>query len=436
MPTDTAPIRGRGPYYGWCIVAICILTQVATNALAMNTFSLFLQHWSSEMHTPISAFLLSLSACGTVFALLAPITGTLADRYPARLLFGAGLTLLTLVFLGLSAASRPWQIIAIYALPLPLVMNLTTDVVCNSVLSRWFVRRLGLALGLSAFGLGLGGVILPPVLATLMPQFGWRAILHGGALIVALVVLPIAVIFTRNRPGARDGLRYLTVDGETGARAAGNGAAPAEHGLHWRDILSRRSFWLLVGAYLPMLALYSACMQNIAPIVASRGMGEQTAGLLMSAISIAQLLSALGGGALCDRFGARLPLTGMGSACAVGGALVAVGHSFPVLLAGVMLTAFGGSVWPVLTAALAGEFGSGRVGRALGLASFFMPLTVLVPFFVARLQETTGSYVPGLTALVAVTLLGAVASLLLPKRPRISGARTEPAVVKPQEAMP
>jgi MFS family permease len=169
---ESDPVRVNGVYYGWYIVAICVLTQVAANAVAMSTFSLFLRPWSAEMHTPISALLLALSACGTVFAFVAPLTGTLADKYPARVLFGGGLLLLTLVLLGLSFAHKTWQIIALYALPLAVAMSLTTDLVCNSVLSRWFVRRRGLALGISGFGLGAGGVVLPPIVAALLPELG------------------------------------------------------------------------------------------------------------------------------------------------------------------------------------------------------------------------------------------------------------------------
>lgn len=427
MKMESGPARVSGVYYGWYIVAICVLSQVAANSAAMNTFSLFVRPWSTEMHTPISALLLALTALGMVYAILAPITGILCDKYPARFLFSGGLLLLALVFLGLSFAHETWQIIALYALPLPVAMNLTTDLVCNSLLSRWFVRRLGLALGISGFGLGAGGIILPPIVAALLPEFGWRAILHGGAAVIALIILPINFFLIRDRPTAREGFHYLIGDGRSHADDQDPEGASADNGMNWRDVLSRRNFWLLIAVYLPMLALYSTCMQNVAPLAASRGMSEQTAGLLMSALSFSQLVAMLAGGALCDRFGARVPLIGLALSCAAGGALVAVGQSVAVLLVGVMLAAFGGSVWPVLTAALATEFGAGRIGRALGLASFFLPLVVLAPFSVARIQETTGSYVPGLIGMVALVLLSAFSCLFLREKPRSSVTVGEPA---------
>jgi len=87
-------------------------------------------------------------------------------------------------------------------------------------------------------------------------------------------------------------------------------------------------------------------------------------------------------------------------------------------------------LWPVLTAALAVEFGASRIGRALGLASFFLPLGVLAPFCVAETQETTGSYVPGLLGMVTLVLLSCIACIFLRQTPRSPLALGEPAVAQ------
>lgn len=45
-----------------------------------------------------------------------------------------------------------------WSLELPFALALSASIPTNALISRWFVRRLGLALGLTAFGLGLAGV--------------------------------------------------------------------------------------------------------------------------------------------------------------------------------------------------------------------------------------------------------------------------------------
>jgi hypothetical protein len=50
----TAPPR-RGWYHGWNIVGICILAQIAGNALTVSAFSLFLKDWSTAPMRPAAA---------------------------------------------------------------------------------------------------------------------------------------------------------------------------------------------------------------------------------------------------------------------------------------------------------------------------------------------------------------------------------------------
>jgi MFS family permease len=125
---------------------------------------------------------------------------------------------------------------------------------------------------------------------------------------------------------------------------------------------------------------------------------------------------------LCDRIGNRLTLFGLAMATAMGGVVVALGHSELSLAVGVMLVGLSGGMWPVLPAAAAAEFGAGGVGRTFGLLMMFLPIIVLAPFIVAKTRESSGSYVPGLIGLAILTLVGGAACLLM--RERSAGATT------------
>jgi len=404
----------RGWYHGWNIVAVAILAQVAANGMTVNAFSLFLHDWSVALNTKISTLQLGLGALGLGSSLLAPFVGILADKYPARWLFFGGLIGLTLFHVGISLVTVTWQFLALFALVLPISVVLSTSLTANAVVCRWFVRRRGLALGLTAFGLGVAGAVLPPVIAALMPTLGWRMIWRGAGLIIAFVIIPAVLLVVRDRPAERDGLYYLT--GESGV--------PPHHGgrgtstLGWRDILKSRNFWLLVVTYLPVLAMYGGCGQNLVPIATSRGLSPQTASSLLSAFSLSYVASTLSMGMLSDRFGSRLPLFGVALATGAGGLIVAFGHGVASLGVGVLLVGLSGGLWPLLAAAVALEFGANAVGRAFGLLTLFVPVVVLVPFIVAKAHESTGSYAAGLAGLAALAVLGGCACLLIRERQR------------------
>lgn len=215
MSSVTRPHVGRGWYYGWNVVAIGILSQVAANGLTYNSFSLFLRDWSTEMHTPISRLQLSIAAMVLPSALLAPFIGSLADKYPARALCACGLLGIACFYFAISMTTAGWQIVALYGLLAPLPLVLATAVTVNTVVSRWFVHRRGLALGLSSFGVGMAGIVLPPLIAAALPAFGWRMIWRVGGLVLALLVMPLVVVVMRHQPTEREGLHYLSSDGRS-----------------------------------------------------------------------------------------------------------------------------------------------------------------------------------------------------------------------------
>jgi MFS family permease len=399
-------------YYGWNIVGVCVLVQAASSGLPVYAFSLFLRDWSRDLHSPISSMQLAMSALGLGSALLAPFTGLLADKYPIRWLFLGGLVGMVLFNLGVSFVVATWQLQALFGFLLPAGLAFSTAVLSNALVSRWFVRRLGLALGVTGFGLGLASAVLPPILAAVMPIFGWRIIWRIASLTIACVVIPVMLLVLRDRPTEREGLHYLTGVGSVRPYHSRRGASDVT----WRDILSHGSFWLLLAVYLPVLALYGACLNNLAPIASSRGLSQQSAGVLLSAAGLSHLGATVIAGMLSDRFGYRLPLAGLALATAIGGVTIAFGQSIASLGAGFILIGLTGGLFTLLTAAAAAEFGANGVGRGFGLLTMFVPVISLTPFLVAKIQERTGSYVIGLVGLVAITCLGGTACLFMRER--------------------
>lgn len=413
MASVATPGRAGGWYYGWNIVAAGILSQIAAYGLTTNSFSLFLRDWSSQLHAPISRLQLGILAMVLVAGVLSPIVGSLADRYSARKLFAFGLLGMAAFYWAISAARASWQIIALYGVQAPFPLSLSTAITANTVISRWFVRRLGLALGLSSFGVGMAGVVLPPLITAIMPTVGWRMIWRVGGLILALLVMPLVVVVLRQRPTEREGLHYLVSDDNSSSH---HGRVSNGEQLSRREILSRRNFWLVIAAYLPMMTLFGAVGQNLAPYAATHGLSQQSAGALISVFSFANLVAMLAMGPISDRFGNRLPFAGLAAITAAGAVVLVFGTGIYWISVGCVLTGLAGGLYTLLAASLAAEFGSSAFGRAYGLSLMFIPCAPLGPFVVAKLQEATGSYAPGLLGIAVLVIIGGAFSLLLDER--------------------
>ena len=415
---DANSVRPAGPwYYGWTIVAVIVLSQVAANALSYYSFPQFVPVWAPEMHAKPSLFQLSIMALLLGAAPSSVIVGAWADKYSARLLFGVGLTGMALFYFLVSLATQPWQIIALYGLVAAPVLTMCTAVAANALISRWFVRSLGTALGISTCGVGLAATVLPKVVATFLPEVGWRMIWRIGALLVVAVVMPIVVMVIRDRPSERHGLHYLTVDGSIPV-AIPNPDGPSASNLGWRDVMARRTFWLLVAIYLVMIGTGTAFVQNMGILAKTRGLSPQDAATLISMVGVAHVVASLVMGMLADRFGNRLPLAGMAVAVACGIGFLAIGHSLPVMALGAGLIGLNAAVFTPLSSAIATEYGAKDFGRAFGLVMLFLPFSQIFPYAVALQQEMTHSYLPGMAVCICMLVLVAGLSLMLKEKGR------------------
>ena len=404
--------RPRGWYHGWNVVLATILSQVAANGLGINAISLFLHDWVRELHSPASQLLLAIPPLGAVVALCSPLMGSLADRYPARRLFGLGITGIGLFSLAMSAVTATWQIWLLYATLFPVSITLCTAIVSNALVSRWFSRRVGLALGISAIGVGMSGVILPPLITLVMPLIGWRSVWRIAGAVTLLVILPLVVWIVRDRPRGGEGgteIAAPTADSTAGRHGGSE--------LRWADILTRVNFWLLVACFVPILSLYFGAQQNLAPIAASHGFDAHTAGLLLAVFALLHVIATPVLGYLSDRIGNRVLLVMLALSAALGAGLVGYGDGLAALFVGVALIGLSGGLWNVAAAAIVLEFGAEGTGRAFGALMLCLPINAAAAAVIARTQESTGSYGPALLGLGLLCLLGSLCALRMREKP-------------------
>ncbi|MBT8970344.1 MFS transporter, partial [Lactobacillus delbrueckii subsp. bulgaricus] len=71
----------------------------------------------------------------------------------------------------------------------PIAITLSIPV----LLSKWFNEKLGTVMGISLGLSALGGTIFNPIIAEIIKQFGWRGGFVGEALLLGLILVPLAL---------------------------------------------------------------------------------------------------------------------------------------------------------------------------------------------------------------------------------------------------
>lgn len=164
----------------WLVVVGAGLGLMSSfSILFYSTVPFFLSPLSAEFgwsraHVSTAAVLASLGA-----AVSAPFMGKLFARFGAERVIGLSVVLLAVALFGFTVV--PGNLVAFGALSFctGVVGSGTTMVGYMTVVTRWFDRRLGLAMGLAGIGLGLGVGLSPFIAAKLIGQFGWRGAYAG-----------------------------------------------------------------------------------------------------------------------------------------------------------------------------------------------------------------------------------------------------------------
>ncbi|MBS0568603.1 MAG: MFS transporter [Proteobacteria bacterium] len=222
--------------YPWLMAACAMLAMLVSNGLTITGLSVFDASLLKEFGFSLGALkfrdLITLVLTGAV----APFIGILIDRVGVRVLLIAGSILLGLAYLAYSQVTALWQIYAIHV-AFAAVLVATGLNVAVILVSQWFVKHRGTAIGIALVGGSLSGVIFAKLNVALLLHFGWRASFEWLAL--APVILLIAAVWLVRSPQDK-GLPPL------GAGTGVDEASASTRGdLTYAQALRTRTFWAL-----------------------------------------------------------------------------------------------------------------------------------------------------------------------------------------------
>jgi MFS family permease len=285
-------------FYGWWIVLVSVAGMLFGAPVTVYSFGIFFKSMTHEFHASRTAISFAFTLHNVLGALLLPAVGRLIDRVGARrvmvtLTVMFALTLLSALWIGHSI----WQLYVFYA-ALGITMSAGPGPLSYGVvISHWFNRRRGLALGLMGLGIGIGAFVIPLIAQRMIALFAWRVAyaVFGGA--VLLISVPMVTIFLQNDPSDLG----LEPDGVESAVSAVEGSASIE-GLRWTEIWQSPDFWLMIAVFVLTSASVHAGVLHMPALLTDRGLSPGRAAMASSVIGISVVLGRLGSGYLLDRF--------------------------------------------------------------------------------------------------------------------------------------
>jgi sugar phosphate permease len=189
--------QGQGIFYGWVVLAAAFIILILSYAIR-NTFSVFYPVIVEEFGWQRGSTALMFSITILVYGFAAPVAGSLVDRFRPRLILSVGACILGAGIALCSLATTQWQFYLFYGVVAAVGLSLVGWTPLTAIISKWFVKKRGLAFGILGAGFG-GSLVSASPAQFLISSFGWQtAYVIIGAVAIAIIVPLCSFVISRS----------------------------------------------------------------------------------------------------------------------------------------------------------------------------------------------------------------------------------------------
>lgn len=418
--SETTPaIRKSGIFYGYWVLAVLFLCLAIFSGCGFGAFSLLVTSLQTDFGWGRGEIMLAFTIYFLLTGVAAPLVGGLVDRYGARGIIATGSLIASLGFVSLYVLQGLWHFYIAYFF-IGIGHAAIGQVPASAVVSNWFVKRRGTAIGIMSTGVGAGALVLAPLVSGfLIPTLGWQATYATLGLFTG-VLIPLAVFVVRTKPSDMglypDGVVDAVSIAELGASSI------STKGLSLKMALGTSAFWFLCLTFLANGFSSLGVMQNQVPHLQDTGF---SLALAASSITVLGLGSAVGKfffGWLCDIIKAKY-------ACVLSFVLLTIGtvilmlvkpESPPALiwLYAIILGLGAGGWLPTMSMLVNRNFGLASYGAIFGMVSLAQAIGGAAgPLFGGYMYDTMNTYRWAFIIMVSLYAI-AIPAVLAVRRPK------------------
>jgi MFS family permease len=372
----------------WLTVAAAFIGGFVVFGI-IYSFGIFIEPIAAELHTGRVATSALFSITSLTFYAFGSLTGHLSDRLGPRIVVSAGAGLVGAGLIASAFIEQIWVGYLTYGIGVGLGAA-CAYVPTLAIVGGWFTKRRNAALGVAATGTGCGMLVMPPLAATLIEQFGWR---HANMILGVGCALLLAICASvSERPPL---------------------ASPSSHSVG-RVVRSPAFAMLYVSWILATAALFVPFV-FLPAFALDLGVSQVMAAALISLLGGMSVIGRVGLGLVSDHVGTlrlfKVATLAMGASYLLW--LTATDYGWLLVFAAVLGLGYGVRIalMPVILIEL---FGLQSLGAVLGVFFTATGVSALVgPPLAGFIVDNTGSYRWAAALALAMGLLGFAAILRL-----------------------
>jgi len=397
-------------YYGWVNVFVAALAMVGTLPGRTQGLGLITEPLLADLQINRVVFARMNLWATLIGALFCLGVGRLIDRFGSRIVLTIVTVALATVVLLMSAARSVFILAILITLTRGLGQS-ALSVVSITMVGKWFVRRLNMAMAVYTVVLSIGFMLAFPLIGTMVLDSGWRKTWWTVGLALMFGLAPLSLLLVRKSPESCS----LQPDVDV-SRAHVKDEAPSSFtSFTLRQALLTPGFWVFGIAS----AVYGLIASGIAlfneSILAERGFDASTYHRSLVVVALTALAGNFLGGWLISR-GRMNRLLALAMVL-LAGSLLGLPHvstQIHVAAYAVVMGLAGGFVIVIFFAFWSRAYGRTHLGKIQGAAQALTVIASAIgPLLLAECVARTGSYTAMFYALAFVVLLLALSALLV-----------------------
>ena len=397
-------------FYGYVNLGVIFVYNIAS-MLSMMTFATFLPFWVEEFSWDRGWLSGAQSVAMVISGLASPVVGILIMRFGAKRNIIVGNLLAIVGVLFLSVMSEMWELYVGFGVIIGIGFSIGGMLAMMTVINSWFVEKRTMALSIANTPMGLGGVVIMPLIMHMITTIGWRTTYHYIAVAIFICCVIVPGLFLKNSPADLG----QVPDGPASKKdkAPEPGAAPPPKVYHTpvdfnvKEAMKAPALWLIVGyttfIMLGMQALMTHQIAYLFDIGITPGMAAAAGGLMAGVMTISQLTV----GFLGIRFDIRTLAIVSVLIIIAGYIILLFAKTLPIVFVyNFFLGAGFGILNLVMGTIVPNYFGMKEFPKIMG---FTMPIGTLVGSIGAPgagiIREVAGSYMPAFQISLGIIIL-------------------------------
>lgn len=374
-------------YHGWFILMLCFLYMALGYAGILSISSVFIVPVTSELEYSRSSFMLVSTITMLSSVVFAGFYGKAMEKGNIKRLIILNTLGVFLAYSIFASATMLWQFF-LGAILLGSGFSSLSTLPVSILLNHWFGDKVkGTVMAIAFTGSGIGGLILTPLISSIIELHGWRHSYFTLGLFFLLIMLPCTIITSLGLPETKDFQKM--------GQANVNDLLEPRAGLTYLQAKKTPYFWMTLTALFVIIlgsgALISTSTAYFVECGFSPSSSAQFSGLMLGMLAIGKLFC----GFICDKGGVKKGVLGCFLIFSLCFFLLFLLPRYSILIYPIVITfGFGaGAVTIAPPLLVTNLFGEQDYGTILGVLTMSVNISVAVGSFLASaMYDLTHSY--------------------------------------------